>query len=70
MGLRHIARERKEQGHRVLCCCDNVRFRRVGNDYAVLGGGFDIDIVDSHPGAADDLQVRGGVEQLGIDIGC
>src|SRR3954466_3526889 len=48
---------------------DGVAVRRVHHHDAARGGGTDIDVVDADAGAADDLQVGGGVEQLPRHLG-
>ena len=54
VGLRDVARERQQQRHRVLGRRDDVGLRRVGHDDAALGGRGHVDVVDPHPGTADD----------------
>ena len=38
--------------------------RGVHDDHAAGGGGFEIDVVDADAGAADNLEVGGGVEEF------
>lgn len=48
---------------------DRVAAGGVHDDDTVFGGGLDIDVVDADSGAADDLEVLGGLEDLGGDLG-
>ena len=64
VGLRDVARLREHERHRLLGGRDDVGRRRVAHDDAALGGGRDVDVVDAHAGAADDLQVRAGLDDL------
>ena len=69
VGHRDLARQREHHRDRVLCGGDRIAVRGIHDDDAALGGGGDVDIVDADPGAADDLELRRGGEQLGRDLG-
>ena len=64
-----LAREREHHRDRVLGGGDAVAEGRVHHDDALLRRRRDVDIVDTDPGAADDLQVRRGGEDVGGDLG-
>src|SRR5208283_766818 len=64
-----LARQRKHQGDRVLGGRDRVAERRVHDDDAARRRGWNVDIVDADAGAANDLEPRGRVEDLGSDLG-
>ena len=66
--LRDVAGEREHQRDRVLGGGDRVGLRRVGDDDPALGGGGDVDVVHAHAGAADDPQVVGAVDHLGVEL--
>ena len=67
--LRDIARNGEHQGEGVLGGGDCVAAGGVHDNHAVLGGSLDVDIVDTDSGTADDLEVLGGLENLGSDLG-
>ena len=69
MGLRDVAGEREHQRDRVLGGGDRVRLGRVGDDDPALGRGRDVDVVDAHARAADDAQVVGALDHLGVELG-
>jgi hypothetical protein len=69
VGLRDVAGEREQQRHRVLGGGDDVGLRRVGDDDPPLGGGLHVDVVDADAGAADGLQLRGALEDVGGELG-
>jgi hypothetical protein len=48
---------------------DRIAERRVHHDDAAGGGGRDIDIVDADAGAADDLELRCALQELGGHLG-
>jgi len=48
---------------------DGVARGRVHHDDAALGGGFDVDVVDAHAGAADADEALGGGEDFAGDLG-
>ncbi|MNC24978.1 hypothetical protein D3C75_730510 [compost metagenome] len=48
---------------------DGVAVRRIHNNDAAFGGGFQIDVVHAYTGAADNLQVFGGFHHSGVDLG-
>jgi hypothetical protein len=66
--LRDVAREREQQGERVLGGGDHVGLRRVGHDDPALRGGGDVHVVDPDAGAADDLEARRPVDQVGRQL--
>ena len=53
---------REHEGDGVLAGCDRIRFRRIHDGDALLGGFGDIDAVDADTGAADDLQILGCID--------
>src|SRR4029453_13390092 len=63
VGLGQLAGEGEHQGDGVLGSGDRIAERRVHHHHAARRGCRDVDIVDSDPGAPDDLQVAGCVEQ-------
>ena len=67
--LRDVAGQREHQRDGVLGGRDRVGLGRVGDDDALLGRGRDVDVVDADAGAADDLQVVGAVDRLGVQLG-
>ena len=66
--LGHVAGQREQQRHRVLGGGDDVGLRRVGHDDAALGRGGDVDVVDAHAGAADGLQARRALDDVGREL--
>ena len=48
---------------------DDVGRRRVDDHHAGLGRRADVDVVEPHAGAGDDLEPRCGGERLGVDRG-
>ena len=68
MRLRHLAREREQQGERVLGGRDHVGLGRVGHDHAALRGRIHVHVVHPHAGAADRLQALGAVQQVGVEL--
>mmetsp|Transcript_11999 Transcript_11999/g.31770 ORF Transcript_11999/g.31770 Transcript_11999/m.31770 type:complete len:344 (+) Transcript_11999:1289-2320(+) len=67
VGLRDEAGHGAEQGDGVLGGGDAVAGGRVDDDDAALAGGVEVDVVDADAGAADDLEVGGGLEDLAGD---
>ena len=68
VGLRHVARERQQQRHRVLGRGDHVRLRRVGDDDPALGGGVDIDVVHPDAGPANGPEPAGPRDQRRVEL--
>ena len=66
--LRDVAGEREHQRERVLGRGDRVGLRRVGDDDPALGRGGDVDVVHADAGAADDAQVVGALDHLGVEL--
>ena len=64
MGLRDVAAEREQHGHRVLGRRHDVRRRRIDDEDAARRAGVDVDVVQPHAGAPDDAQPRPGVHEL------
>lgn len=62
--LRQLAGNGEHQSDGVFGRGDRVAERRVHDDDTALGSGRDIDIVDADAGAADDLEVGRGGDQL------
>ena len=48
---------------------DRIAERRVHHDHAAGGRGWNVDVVDADARAADDLEFRRALEQLGGDFG-
>ena len=46
-----------------------VTGRRIHDDDAVIGSGFDIDIINTYTGTADHLQILGDGNNCGIEFG-
>jgi hypothetical protein len=67
--LRDVARERKQQRHRVLGGGDHVRLRRVRDDDPALGRSRDVDVVDPDARTADGPQAGCALDQLGVELG-
>src|SRR5262249_24703101 len=61
--------EREHQADRVLGGGDGIAVGRVHHDHALGGRCREVDVVDPDAGAADHLEPRGAVEQLGGDLG-
>ena len=55
--LRHPARKREQQRHRVLGGSHDVAARRVDHQDALARGSLDVDVVDADAGAADDTEL-------------
>ena len=66
--LRDVAGEREHQRERVLGRGDRVGLRRVGDDDPALGRGGDVDVVHADAGTADDAQVVGALDRLGVEL--
>ena len=64
IGLGDLAGEREDHRDGVFGSGDRVAERGVHHHHALRRGGGNIDIVDADAGAADDFQVRRGVEHL------
>ena len=47
---------------------DGVGAGGVHDDDAAAGGGSGVDVVDAYAGAADDAELRRGLEQLGVGL--
>ena len=69
IGCGDLAGGAQQQADRVLTCGVNVGRWSVGNHHALGGGGWDVDVVQAHAGATDDLQVLGGVEDFLVNSG-
>jgi hypothetical protein len=63
-----VARGGQQQRDGVLGGGDDVRGRRVDDHDPGRGGGGHVDVVEAHAGAADDGQLLGGAEDLGVDL--
>ena len=66
--LRDVPRERDHQPDRLLGCRDHGRLGRVGDDDSSAGRCFDVDVVDTDPGAADHLEPLGAADELGCEL--
>ena len=69
VGGRHVAGQREQQGQRLLGGGQRVAVRRIHHRDAAVGGGFDVDGVDTGAGTTDHAQVRGMDEGLGRHLG-
>ena len=68
-GLRDVAGEAQDVADGQFGGGDDVRGRRVDHHDAGLGGGLDVDVVQADAGAGDDLEVLGGGDGLGVQLG-
>ena len=62
------AGQRDHQAEGQLGDGDGVGAGRVHHDDAAVRGGVGVDVVDADAGAADDAQLRRGLQQLGVDL--
>ena len=69
VGRRDLAGEREHQRDGMLGGGDRIAEGRVHHDDAARRRGGNVDVVDADAGAADDLQLRRALEQLGGDLG-
>ncbi len=69
VGGREVAGGGEHQRHGELGGADDVGGRRVDDHHAGLGGGLDVDVVETDAGAGDDLEVAGRGERLGVHLG-
>jgi hypothetical protein len=65
----NLACEREHHRDRMFGGGDAVAEGRVHHDDALLRRRRDVDVIDADPGAADDLQVGRGGEDVGGDFG-
>ena len=65
----NLASGRHEERDSVLGSGVNVGGRCVDDHHAALGGCGDLDVVQADTGAADDLQLGAGSQNLGVDGG-
>ena len=70
IGLRHPPGLSQEQRHGVLGGRDGVGVRCIHHEHPVGRRRLDVDVVDPDSGPANDLQVRRGGDQIGIDDRC
>ena len=68
VGLRDVARERDDQADRLLGGRDDRRLGRVRDDDPAPRRRLDVDVVDTDAGAADHLQVRRALDQVGREL--
>ncbi len=66
--LRDVPRERHQQPDGVLGGRDHRRLGRVGDDDAPPRRGLDVDVVDPDARAADHLQARAALDQVGGEL--
>ena len=69
VGGREVAGGGEHQPHCQLGGRDDVGGRCVDDHHAGLGGGLDVDVVETHARAGDDLEVAGRGERLGVHLG-
>ena len=63
----NFAGRREQQRQRVLGGAVDVGRRRVDHQHSAGGGGVDIDVVQAHARAGDDLELGRRGEHLGVD---
>ncbi len=68
VGGGQLAGQREHEADGELGDGDGVGAGRVHDDDAAAGGGFGIDVVDTHAGAADDAQLRRVLHQRVVDL--
>jgi len=69
VGGGHVARERQQQGERVLDGGEQIGPRNVEHEDAPSGRGVQVDVVDPDTGAPDDPEARRLVEHGGVHLG-
>ena len=69
IGLRDVASDTDKEGKGMLGGGDGIATGSVHDDDTTARCGIHIDIVHAHTGAADDLQVRSGLQNSGGDFG-
>ena len=69
IGWCDVASLGEEKRHGVFGCTDDVRLGRVDHQDTGRGCGPKVDVVDSHAGATDNLEVRRSGQQFCIDLG-
>ena len=57
-----------QESHGVLGDADRIAARRIHHQNALLGSGFEIDVIDSHTGPAHDPQLAAAAEQFLCDL--
>ncbi len=68
VGGGQLAGEREHEADGELGDGDGVGAGRIHDDDAAAGGGFGIDVVDTHAGAANDAQLRRLLHQRVVDL--
>jgi len=66
--LWYPAGDRKRHCDGVFGGCANVSFGCIGDDHTVVGGGFNVDVVDTDARSTDNDEVFGGLEDFFGDI--
>ena len=69
VGLRDVPRGGEKETAGQLGRCHDVGGGGVDDHHAGLGGGGDVDVVQADAGSCDDLQLLGGGDGLGVDLG-
>ena len=69
VGGGHLAGQGEHHGDGVFCRGDRIAEGRVHHHDPGGGGGRDVDVVDPDPGAADDLQIAGGGDDVLVRLG-
>ena len=69
MRVGNPADERQQHADGVLGGGDHVAVRGVADEDASPRAGLDVDVVDADPGAPDDAEPRGVIQELGGDRG-
>ena len=67
--LRDLARAGEQERHGLLGSRHDVGRGRVAHDNARLGRRLDVDVVDGHARAADDLEVARRLDDVPVDLG-
>ena len=63
------AGDRQQQADRVLSGTDDVRLGSVDDHHPAAGRRRDVDVVQAHPGAGDNAQVRRRRQRLRVNLG-
>ena len=68
VGLGDVAADGQHEGQRLFGRGHAVGPGRVHDDHAAHGGRFDVNVVDTHAGAADDAQLLARGQHVGRDL--
>ncbi len=53
----HVASKREQMGNREFSSAHNVRRGRIDHHHTGLGGGLDVDVIQSHTGTRDHFEL-------------